>query len=66
MSKMFRRFFTRSRDVKKGFRNVWELRKHLADNPPESCGRWGWIVRSLPEDRPSAGRLYRLRLPIIY
>ena len=36
MSKMFRRFFTRSRDVKKGFRNVWELRKHLADNPPES------------------------------
>ncbi len=88
MSKMFRRFFTRARDVKKGFRNVWELRKHLADNPPESCGRWGWIVRSLPghrvvrwsrivrsipedrtvkpEDRPSAGRLYRFRLPIIY
>ena len=51
MSKMFRRFFTRARDVKKGFRNVWELRKHLADNPPESCGRWGWIVRSLGLDR---------------
>ena len=103
MSKMFRRFFTRARDVKKGFRNVWKPRKHLADNPPESCGRWGWIVRSLPghrvvrwsrivrsipedrtvkaggsngqgrriersrpEDRPSAGRLYRFRLPTIY
>ncbi len=51
MSKMFRRFFTRVRDVKKGFRNVWEPRKHLADNPPESCGRWGRIVRSFPEDR---------------
>lgn len=51
MSKMFRRFFTRARDVKTGFRNVWKLRKHLADNPPESCGRWGWIVRSLPGHR---------------
>ena len=47
MSKMFRRFFTRARDVKKGFRNVWKPRKHLADNPPESCGRWGRIVRSI-------------------
>ena len=51
MSKMFRRFFTRARDVKKGFRNVWKPRKHLADNPPESCGRWGRIVRSLPGHR---------------
>lgn len=51
MSKMFRRFFTRARDVKTGFRNVWKPRKHLADNPPESCGRWGWIVRSLPGHR---------------
>ena len=51
MSKMFRRFFTRARDVKKGFRNVWKPRKHLADNPPESCGRWGRIVLALPGQR---------------
>ena len=51
MSKMFRRFFTRARDVKKGFRNGWKPRKHLADNPPESCGRWSRIVRSIGLNR---------------